>query len=363
MPRPRKPKLKLPPHVHMTVSRGREYFAYHPFRGTQRAGQRIKLPGCPSLPSGEPNPEWWAAYRAASCSPVPSARSGTFRALVETWAGAEGKFPSPEWEALAANTQRNYRIALGRILAAWGDLPVRGLEPRHVLELRDAMRGTPEAANTFRTALSSMLAWSIPRGWRSNNPCEHVKPFPAGEPWAAWSWEAIEAWRENAVPAMVEAMSLALYTGQRRSDLLPMSWADVDQGVIKVVQVKTGVRVWIPLHRDLRAVLANMERRSTRILTGDRGRPWSNEGFKTVWGRQMDAVELVTGACHGLVFHGLRKSAVCFLLEAGCSVEEVMAVTGQSRDMVDHYAADLNRQRLAHQAVAKWENNSRAQLG
>ncbi len=72
---------------------------------------------------------------------------------------------------------------------------------------------------------------------------------------------------------------------------------------------------------------------------------------------------LSPAACHDLVFHGLRKSAVCFLLEAGCSVEEVMAVSGQSRDMVDHYAVDLNRQRLAHRAVAKWENNSRAQSG
>ena len=79
-----------------------------------------------------------------------------------------------------------------------------------------------------------MLAWSIPRGWRIDNPCEHVKTFPAGEPWAAWSWEAIEAWREHAVPELVQAMSLALYTGQRRSDLLPMTWADVDRGVIRV---------------------------------------------------------------------------------------------------------------------------------
>ena len=358
MARPRKARIKLPPHVHMTLSRGRDYFAYHPFRGTRNAGPRVKLPGCPTLPSGEPNPEWWAAYRAASGTISPSARAGTFRALVEAWTGAEDRPASPEWEALSVNTRRNYHTALGRILGAWGDLPVRGLEPRHVLEMRDAMRETPQAANTLRTALSSILAWSIPRGWRSDNPCEHVKPFPPGEPWAAWTWEAIEAWRAHAVPPMIEAMALALYTGQRRSDLLPMKWSDVDQGVIKVTQEKTGVQVWIPLHRDLRDVLAGMERRSTRILTGDRGRPWTDEGFKTVWGRQMDAVELMTGACHGLVFHGLSKSAVCFLLEAGCTVQEVMAVTGQSRDMVDHYAAGLNRQRLAQQAIAKWENRT-----
>jgi hypothetical protein len=40
----------------------------------------------------------------------------------------------------------------------------------------------------------------------------------------------------------------------------------------------------------------------------------------------------------GLVFHGLRKSAVVMLLEAGATEGEVAAVTGQSMQMVAHYA-------------------------
>ena len=47
------------------------------------------------------------------------------------------------------------------------------------------------------------------------------------------------------------------------------------------------------------------------------------------------------------VFHGLRKSAVVMLLEAGCEVAEVAAITGQSLAMVQHYAADINRRRMA----------------
>jgi hypothetical protein len=39
----------------------------------------------------------------------------------------------------------------------------------------------------------------------------------------------------------------------------------------------------------------------------------------------------------GLVFHGLRKSAVVFLLETGCTDAEVSAITGQSRQMAEHY--------------------------
>lgn len=292
----------------------------------------------------------------------PEYTRGTFAALVLSWAGRatdDGgeQEPSTEWAALASNTRRNYRTALGRILTAWGDLSVRALEPRHVLELRDVMRDTPEAANTLFQCLSSVLQWSVPRGWRSDNPCEHVPLFPPGTPWAAWSWEAIEAWNTFAVPKMRLAAKLLLYTGQRWGDALPMTWADVDRGLIHVCQEKTGRRVWIPLHRDLRADLDTTRRTSTRILTGERGRPFTKESFKTAWQRQHECIELVTGACHGLVPHGLRKSAVCFLIEAGSDVEEVMAITGQSRAMVEHYAADLNRQRLAARAIAKWEQD------
>jgi len=54
------------------------------------------------------------------------------------------------------------------------------------------------------------------------------------------------------------------------------------------------------------------------------------------------------------VFHGLRKSAAVFLLEAGCADAEVSAITGQSRAMVAHYARQVNRKKLAA-AVLKWQ--------
>jgi integrase len=49
-------------------------------------------------------------------------------------------------------------------------------------------------------------------------------------------------------------------SGQRRGDVLRMTWTDVDQGIVQVVQEKTGKRAWIPLHRDLRAELTSAER-------------------------------------------------------------------------------------------------------
>jgi uncharacterized protein VirK/YbjX len=104
------------------------------------------------------------------------------------------------------------------------------------------------------------------------------------------------------------------------------------------------------------AELDLVQRRLIRILTGQRGLPLTIESLKTAWQRQHECIELVTGACHGLVPHGLRKSAVCFLLEAGCSEEEVEAITRQSREMIRHYALELKRHKLAERAIGKWED-------
>ncbi len=41
------------------------------------------------------------------------------------------------------------------------------------------------------------------------------------------------------------------YTGQRRSDVVKMGYQHVKDGMISVVQQKTGKRLWIPLHSDL----------------------------------------------------------------------------------------------------------------
>ena len=51
--------------------------------------------------------------------------------------------------------------------------------------------------------------------------------------------------------------------------------------------------------------------------------------------------------------HGLRKNAVIALLEAGCTVAEVAAITGQTYVVVERYAARVNTRRLGKAAVLK----------
>lgn len=68
-------------------------------------------------------------------------------------------------------------------------------------------------------------------------------------------WKRIFAWSVENQPAWVSRMLvLALVTGQRRSDIEKMRFADVWDGHLHVEQVKTGERLAIPLKLQLDAI-------------------------------------------------------------------------------------------------------------
>lgn len=339
--------LKLPPHVRLVRNRlGREYLYFQRYRGTDKAEKPVRLPDDPRAP------EFWTEYaRLLDLPPVPD-KARSVAKLIEAWK------KSPEWNQLSENTRYEWGRYLNRIEAAWGDLEAIGILPKNVLALRDTFANTPAAANNLLRCLSSMLGWSIPRGWRTDNPCDHVPKLKGGEGYAPWPWEAIAKAKEELRVDLWWVVGVGLYTGQRQGDCLSMRWDHIVENAISVQQEKTNKRLVIPLHRDLRAILENVPKKSVNILTSSEGRPWTADGFKATWNKHKP--KIITEL--GLVFHGLRKSAVVTLLEVGCTDAEVAAITGQSRQMIEHYARMVNQQRLARAAILKWENKNETGL-
>ena len=338
---------KLPPHVRMVVNRtGRPYYYLQRFRGTNNAHPQIRLPDDPR------SPEFWEAYaRHLNIAPQPP-RTDTMAALITAWQ------LSPEWTQMKPRTQTLWGSLANHIVDAWGPLEVKGVRPRHVLALRDALASQPAKANNLMRCLGSVMSWSVPRGWRDDNPCSEIKPLKGGEGYDPWPWDVIEsAERElsSKRPDLWWAVALALYTGQRMGDVLAMRWSAINAGgIISVKQGKTGKELFIPLHKDLRAVLDGIPRHAVTILTSAERTPWQT-GFQVAWAKHKpQAVR-----DKALVFHGLRKSAVVMLLEAGCTDAEVASVTGQSRQMIEWYAKQVNQGKLSRAAMLKWETAGR----
>ena len=349
MVRPRKARIALPPHINAVTARGKDYYYFHPSRGTSRSGKATRIRGEPVNADGSLNAAWWEAYRQLAGEGESVVRIGTFLRLVESYQ------ESPEWNDLSPRTREEWARHFKYVVATWGKLQVAGVQPRHVLALRDLRAKTPADANNLLRSLSSLLAWSVPRGWRSDNPCREVRKLKGGEGYAPWPWDAIQRVRTQARRDIWYAAALALYSGQRQSDVLGMTWNDVKDGLIAAKQGKTKKQLWIPVHRDLATVLVEVPRRSVCILTNSRGRPWTADGFRVSWRDELMRPHMEDLRAKRLVFHGLRKSAVVMLLEAGATDAEVAAITGQSREMVAHYSRQVNQRKLAASAILKWE--------
>ncbi len=261
---------------------------------------------------------------------------------------------SPEYKSLRPKTQKDYLRYLDLLCERWGAFSVTGIRRKHVLALRDQLGDTPATANTAVKVLRVLLAFAVDREYRQDNPAKGIKKLTTGPGYSAWPDWAIERFLETAPPMMVLAMKLGLHTGQREADVLGMSWHNIDGGMIHVVQGKTGAKLAIPMHSDLRDALERQERVSPMILTTETGKPYRGSNFRYHWVKAMKAAGL-----EGMTFHGLRYTAATKLAEAGCSLKEIAAITGhRSLAMLEKYSRGADQQKLARAAIRRLERNT-----
>jgi len=103
-------------------------------------------------------------------------------------------------------------------------------------------------------------------------------------------------------------MLLAVNTGQRQGHLLRLPWSAYDGATIKLRQRKNGAYVPIPVADALKNALDAAPRRSPIMLTNSGGKPWSESGFQSAWGKATTRAGI-----QGLTFHDLRGTAVVTL--------------------------------------------------
>lgn len=256
---------------------------------------------------------------------------------------------SPAFAILATNSQAIYAKTLRRITALLGKIPVNSLERYHVQAVIDTEMAGPGAYNIFVAVLGTMYKWGRDRNKTDQEPTKGISKLKTAshEPWPATVLEAALASDDETIQL---ATSLLYFTGQRIGDVLKMRWSDIRKGTIHVIQQKRNKEVWIPLVNELQAVLAATPKRGMTIIADEAGRPVSQTAIRT-------ALQAFTaGQGVKTVPHGLRKNAVNALLEAGCSVAEVASITGQTFQIVEHYARRINQKHMAESAVLKLEN-------
>jgi integrase len=334
--------MKLPKHVRAWVDR-RDGRAYYYLR--RRGHALVRLPGLPWSPS------FMAAYEAALAGPrtaigTERIKPGSVAAVVAAYLDSQQAFGSK-----SAGTQRMRRGILERFRAAYGDRPFALLPSEWIEALLDAK--PPHAARSWLVTLRSLCRFALKRGWLRVDPTRDIKLRAIkGDGFHTWDEDEIARYEAHypvgGKPRL--ALALLLYTAQRRSDVVKMGRQHIRDGVLTVKQQKTGVTLAIPVHADLRAVLDATPGEHLTFLTTATGKPYGGNAFSAQFRKWCDAA----GLPKRCKVHGLRKAACRRLAEAGCSGNEIMAISGHAtlKELV-RYTKAADQARLARNAMAK----------
>lgn len=259
---------------------------------------------------------------------------------------------SGNYRDLAPRSQIVYSSVLRRVVEFLGKAPVESLTPEIVQAVLDNDIKGAASHNMFVGMVGTIYSWArSPRGGSRTTlkPTEGIGKRKTGEH-QPWPTEIVEA-GVNAKDDDIRLMVRLLYfTGQRIGDVLKMRWSDVRNGILEVTQQKTGKTVFIPLLAELREELDRTKKRGLTIVANLRGQKRSVDVVRVELQAFTEKLGVKT------VPHGLRKNAVNALLEAGCTVAETSSITGQTYQIVEHYAKQINQRGMAEAAILKLEN-------
>jgi integrase len=272
---------------------------------------------------------------------------GSFSALCVSYYG------SPEFRSLAAITQRFRRNILERFRAEHGYRPLKDLQRAHIRAIIGAKANTPHAANNLLKTLRVLLNYGVELGMIGSNPALRVKSYRShnSEGYHTWSEDEIATFEaKHPIGSKARlALALALYTGQRRGDVVRMGWQNVKGERITVRQQKTGASLAIRIHPELARALAAAPKTNLTFLMTEHGASFTAAGFGN-WFRDR-CNEAGLAQCS---IHGLRKAACRRLAEAGCSANEIAAISGHaSLREVARYTAAASQVHLADQALGR----------
>jgi integrase len=258
------------------------------------------------------------------------------------------KYRQEEMPKLAQGTRDTYSFSLDKISGLFGEFPVRDVTGQRVREVLAVAKWGASTRNLFLAVLSNLYRMARRDGLTDLEPTKDIDHAKTDEhqPWPEAVLNAALVAEDSRVRL---AVHLLYYTGQRIGDVCRMRWSDITNGFLSVTQQKTGKSLEIPLHRDLQAELAATPRKGLTILTRIDGRPLSTVTLR------LNLQDFTAGLGIKTVPHGLRKNAVNALLEHGATVPEVAAITGQTYDIVERYAARVNRRKLGEAAILKFE--------
>jgi integrase len=358
------------------------YYYWNPGRGTDREGERIKLPNADTDPV-----RFWAEVERRRTAAPTTYPPGSIGDLIARYRSSE------EFKQLSEGSQTNYEVTMRRFEdhATWGLVPVNDLSALAVQTARDSMKETPVMANQMLSVGRTIWDWAIPLDLTKANPFDKVKDLEVPDrghvPWPSWIVDYVLA---TATPDIVRTVRLGIMSCQRISDLVRMGNEHRENSGIWCRPKKTRKRrraFLIPLKATDALELDRWAEtpitftnsrwlkpidryREDLYLYSPKGAQYTPDGLRARYGRWLadtpEGRELCRrwkewvaaqvkkyewdidpeDADHPTI-HGLRGTGILARAEQGYEVDQIANDIGMSRQNVDHYMRFRDQMKVA----------------
>lgn len=322
----------------------------------RRNGRKVRLRG--PVGSSDFLSDYKAASRAPKAESTSKVQSNKVVPRSVRWLCVE-YYKSAMFNDLDPRTRKVRRAILERFCQhkGDGDKPFALLLPRHLRKRRDEMADRPEAANGMLKAVRQLFRYALNYDLNDSNPAAGVEYLKSNRPEGIHSWTLEEIAKfEKTHPIGTTArlaLALALYTGQRRADLVQFGKQHVRDGWLVFMQHKNRnskpVRLEIPIIPALKEAIDAAPTGDLAFMVTDFGKPFTSNGFGNRFRKWCDDAGLKDCSVHGL-----RKAAASRLAELGCTEHEIMAITGhRTSKEVTRYTRAASQKTRAESALRR----------
>jgi integrase len=234
----------------------------------------------------------------------------------------------------APTTQYQERLLYRWLRAELGDIALADLSPLVLRTWRDSLRPflKPNSIRRYLTSLSAVLtAGVVHYEWLSKHPLHQVRKLPTPPDRerfldATEQARLLTACQASRNRQLYLAVTLALSTGARKSELLQRTWSDLDldRGLLRLQHTKNGDRRAVPIvgkALELLQLHAQSPAHSHWVFPNRGGEKPMFIDY--AWRQACARAEIAD-----LHFHDLRHTAASNLAMSGASLRDIAEILG-----------------------------------
>ena len=243
----------------------------------------------------------------------------------------------------AANTVKQYRSIHGKLVQEFRG-PITAIALRGIADFIESQK--PSMRNFYRLALVNIYGIAVAKGWVDENLPERTeKPRKPKRERPRLTLSQFHEIRDKAPEWLVIAMDLALYSLQRQGDILRLTYDDVQDGYIHLIQQKTGAAIRIEVGPKLAEVISRSKRSNvhSKFIVHKRNKANPMKTSVSAFQLQSEWRKLQTEKPYP-TFHEIRSLGITMYRDKGIDPQ---GLAGHSTEgMTDSYDQEVRYQEV-----------------